>query len=198
MEIVNVKQGSPEWFDVRSLRMTASHAQAVGNHGKGLITYIEKKMAEYYSSADKEFFSNKDMDRGKELEDQALMAYFFEKGIETKKVGFVIHNKYVGVSPDAFAEEDGLVECKCPNDLTYLRLLLTEKIDSKYIWQMQKQMLVCKKNWCDYLVFNPNFKKDTFIKRVFPDEKMFGKLEKGFKIGANLICEIKKKMEQSW
>jgi hypothetical protein len=38
MKIHNCKQGSDEWFLCRKSKMSASHAQAIGNCGKGLET----------------------------------------------------------------------------------------------------------------------------------------------------------------
>jgi len=43
--------------------MTASHATAIGNNGKGLETYILEMMAESFSSAEKEQYSNEHTER---------------------------------------------------------------------------------------------------------------------------------------
>ena len=53
-----IEQGTDEWFAIRKGKMTASHGQEIGNNGKGLNTYIEKLMAEFYSSGEKEFYTN--------------------------------------------------------------------------------------------------------------------------------------------
>jgi len=195
MQINNAPQRSKEWFEVRALRLTASHAQAIAANGKGLVTYVEKKMSEYYSSAERENYTNKDMERGIELEPQAIMAYSFTKNIEVDSVGFVIYSDFVGCSPDGIAGEDGLVEVKCPSDSVYFKLLQDEKIDSKYEKQMQMQMLICNKRWTDYVVYNPNYEKYLFVKRVFPDPEVFEKLKKGFKAGEEMIKKIMDKME---
>ena len=55
----NIEQGSDDWFAIRKGKLTASHAQAIGNIGKGLDTYINELMSEYYSSGEKEQFTNK-------------------------------------------------------------------------------------------------------------------------------------------
>ncbi len=196
MEINNCEQRSPEWFKLRELRISASHAQAIAANGKGLVSYVEKKMAEYYSTAERDSYTNKDMERGVELEDSAIMAYSFEKDIDVSSVGYVIYNDYVGVSPDGFANKDGLVEVKCPNDLNYFKLLQTGKIDTKYIWQMQMQMLVCGKDWCDFVAYSPNFDQQLFIKRVEPDQKAFEKLKIGFVEGEGMIKNIMERMEK--
>lgn len=196
MIIHRCDQYSPEWWAIHEGKMGASHAQAIAANGAGLKTYIRDDiMGPKYSKADKKSYSNKSMERGLELEPSAAMVYEFTTGILLKEVGFVEYNDFIGVSPDRLAGEDGLVEIKCPEDKAYFNLLLDEKIDSKYYWQMQMQMLVCEKVWCDYVCYNPNYDQSLFIKRVLPDKEKFDKLLKGFKSGIEMIKEIKTKME---
>lgn len=190
-----IEQRSEEWFELRKERMTASHAQAIASNGKGLKTYIRDKMCSLYSTSDEVGYTNSAMENGIEQEEVAVMLYEFETGNKTDKIGFEIYNDYVGASPDRLVDKKGLVEVKCPTDKVYFNLLLDKKIDSKYEWQMQMQMLVCDRDWCDYVVYNPNFKQQLFIERVFKDEEKQDKLKKGFESGTKIIKEIKKEME---
>ena len=100
MLIHNLEQGTPEWFALRKGKMTASHAQAIGNDGKGLDTYIFKIMAEEYSSGEVVHFSNSHTDRGNELEAVARSLYEMENDVIVEQVGFIEHDNYVGCSPD--------------------------------------------------------------------------------------------------
>lgn len=195
MEIYNFEQYSPEWWDIRQKKMTASRAQAVGNCGKGLKTYINEVMADYYSTNEDAGYSSRNMDRGHELEDSALMVYEFETGEKVQKVGFVVMDENVGCSPDGFAGEDGLVEIKSLTDKVYFELILSGEFESQYVWQAQMQMLVCGKNWCDLVAYNPNFEKTTYIKRVWPDQEKFKSLKKGLEIGRERIREIERIFE---
>lgn len=197
MKIINnIEQGTPEWFAIRKGKMSASHAQAIGNSGRGLETYIYELMAEYYSSEEKEQFSNEHTERGNKLESTARGIYELENGVEIKQVGFVEHNDYVGCSPDGLVSEDGLVEIKCPNDTEYLKYLLfgEKQIDTKYIWQCQMQMLITERKWNDLIIYNPNFKKSILVFRQTPDREKFEALEIGFKMGQEKILEIKNKL----
>ena len=195
MQIIKVDQRSEEWFDLRAKKMTASHAQAISANGKGLQTYIREMMAEFYSSEEPKRFSNSYTDWGTEQEPIARMIYEFETGRKVEEIGFVIHNDYVGCSPDGFVDEDGMIEIKCLSDKVYLNLLLDEKIESKYLWQMQMQMLVSERNWNDFFVYNPHFKQSYFLRRVEKDQAMFDKLNKGFESGEAMIKEIMEKMK---
>ena len=191
------KQGTLGWMKDRSQKMSASHAQAIGNVGKGLETYIYELMSEFYSSAEKEHFSNEHTERGNELESTARGIYELEKGVEVKQVGFVEYNEFVGCSPDGLIGEDGLIEIKCPNDTEYLKYLLfgEKQIDTKYVWQCQMQMLVVDRNWNDLVIYNPNFKNSMLIFRIERDMASFESLEKGFEVGKAKILEIKEKLK---
>ncbi len=202
MEIIkDLVQGSDEWFELRALRMTASHAQAIGNVGSGLDSYINKKMREYYQITPLERYQSKAMIRGNELEPYALDHYELETFSKVEKIGFVIHNEFVGASPDAFVDDDGLAEIKCPESKEYFNLLMNYKetgdlkIDKKYLWQMQMQIMICKKKFCDYVVYSPDYEIKMMKKRVFPDFDMWAKLGKGFEAGEQMIKNTMKIME---
>lgn len=172
-----------------------SHSQAIGNCGKGLKTYITNKIAEYYSTAGRDNYTNNDIQRGVDLEDEAGLVYSWEKNINTEKVGFVIRDKYVGCSPDLFAGENGLGEIKCLNDKNHFSLLTGGDIEQKYLWQAQGEMLVCEKDWCDIIFYNPNFEKNLFVKRIEPDQEKVDKLLEGFKAGEKMIKDLIKKYD---
>lgn len=196
MKIVDCDQGSDEWFSIREKRMTGSHAQAIAANGKGLQTYIAGLMQEYYSSAEPVRYQSKSMERGVLLEDSAIFAYESETGNTVNKIGFVINNDCSGVSPDGFVNDAGLVEIKCLEDKAYFQYLLTEKIDTGYQWQMQMQMMVCDRLWCDYVVYNPNFKKSLIVQRVFPDLSQQDKIKKGLVSGLAQIKKIEQKIKE--
>jgi len=199
MKPLDVKQGSEEWYKLRCLMLTASYAQQIAANGAGLKTYVMELLKDYYSTADRENFSNRHTERGNELEESAAFVYSMQTGRKTEKSGFVVMDGYdemVGCSPDYYVDDDGLIEIKCPDDKGYFDVLVNEKIDSKYLWQMQMQLLVTGRKWNDYVVYNPNFSKDLFIKRVEPDEESFEKLKKGFESGVKMLKEIRERMDK--
>ena len=198
MKILNdIEQGTDAWLEVRKGKMTASHGQEIGNCGKGLDTYIHNLMAEFYSSGEKEYFSNKAIEMGNELEDQARSVYALDVGMKVEEVGFMELSEYVGCSPDGLVGDDGMVEIKCPNDANYFKFLLDgeKAIASKYIWQMQMQMMIAKRDWCDFVAYNPNFEQSKFVHRVYPDEVKYKKLMAGLDMGIEKIKIIKSKVK---
>lgn len=197
MEIINCEQQSAEWFEARKGLMTASHATAIGNAGKGLETYLNDMMSEFYSSKDKEHYSNKDTERGNEYEPIARAIYEFDNEVEVETVGFIKRDSYVGCSPDGLVGEVGGTEIKCVDDKGYFRYLRfgESEISSDYKWQCQMNLLITGRKWWDLIIYNPNFKKSMLVYRIFPDPVKFEALEKGFEVGKKIINEIKQKIE---
>ncbi len=193
----DIVQGSTEWFDLKlKYPLTASEAQAIGSQGKGLETLCWDKMAEKESSAPRDSFTNKHLERGVELEPQAREIYSLETGNEVEIVGFITDesiSKVGGASPDSLVNEDGLLEIKCYEDKKYFRAMKKGlEIESAYLWQMQMQMLFTGRKWCDFAVYNPNFKKSLLVQRVFPDPVMQQKIRTGLAMGEQIINEINK------
>lgn len=195
MKIHSVLQGTPEWFELRiKYPLTASHAQAIGTGGKGLETLCWDKLAEKYSKSQKEQYTNEHLERGIELESQARGIYELMTGNSVSEVGFITDESISeagGCSPDGVVGEDGLIEIKCFADTKHFKM--TKKgieIESKYRWQIQQQLLFTGREWCDFIVYNPNFEDSLLIERVYPDKEMQEKILAGLKKGEELIKEI--------
>ena len=72
------------------------------------------------------------------------------------EVDFVDHpTMQAGASPDGLVGEDGLIEIKCPNTSTMLEYLEDRTIPQKYRLQMQWQLAVTGRDWCDFVAFDP-------------------------------------------
>jgi len=194
MKIHNVEQGTNEWFEIRKGKMTASHAQEVGSNGKGLETYVYNILAEQYSSAERESYTNEHMQRGNELEPVARGIYELSMNTQVKEVGFIEHDEYSGCSPDGLIDEDGGIEIKCPSDPVYFKMLVNRKPDSKYVWQCQMTMMITGRKWWDLVYYNPNFKDSMITFRIEADEEKHEKLRAGLEKGRNLIKEITSKL----
>ena len=183
------KQGSEEWFKARLGKLTASKAQAISASGKGLETLSFEKVAEIISGKREDTYINPDMERGNEQEDLARSSYEMETGNSVKQVGFCEMNESVGASPDGLVGDDGLVEIKCPKAANFVKLLYTKKIETKYLWQMQMQMLVTDRKWVDFVAQHENF-NDLIIIRVERDEAKILKIVDGLLKGAERMKEI--------
>lgn len=190
MKIHNFEQKSDEWYAIRAMKMTASKADAIGTAGAGLKTLITQMCCDFVAIKEREKYTNDAMERGNELEKSIRISYEFETGNTVYEIGFVEHDEFVGCSPDGFADAEGLAEIKSHNRDVFFKLLLDDKISSKYVWQMQMQMLVCEKKWCDYVAGCEDLPQKIHIIRVYPDEKKQAKLLEGFTKGKELMREI--------
>lgn len=188
----NIEQLSPEWFAIRKGKMTASHAQAIGTNGKGLDTYIMQIMSEYYSSGEREIYTNTDIERGIELEEFARGIYELENSCVVDQVGFIEHNEFTGCSPDGLIEQDGGIEIKALKDINHFKMSVNgeKEIESKYIWQIQMNLFITGRKWWDFVSYNPNYKKSLIVFRIKPDEEKFLKLQVGIMAGENKIKEL--------
>lgn len=193
-----VEQGSEEWRQLRSGKLTASNAQAIASNGKGLETYCLQVVADKYALAEEQY-TNKDIERGNELEDQARSMYEMENGVKIKQVGFVEINEYVGCSPDGLIDPDKGIEIKCHNNAKHFSLLLNgeKAIDSRYMWQMQMSMFLTGREWI-FIAYNPNFEQSLVTFDIKPDEKKMEKLQKGIEAGKEKIKTLDKQYKELW
>ena len=197
MLIHNVEQGTEEWFACRLGKLTASVAKTISTAGKGLETLCLEKATERLTGKPTETYKNDAMEQGNLLESEARAIYELETGATVEQVGFVEANEYVGVSPDGLVGDDGLIEIKCPTNKTYTQYLLDGKIKPEYYSQMQMQMTITGRAWCDYVVYNPNFKKSIVIQRVYPDDAEIKKIADGLAKGTEIIKNIIREIEDA-
>lgn len=194
MKIHDVKQGSDEWFALRLGKFTCSDAQAIATNGKGLETLAFTKVAEILTKKSAESYTNEAMERGKELEEMARDSYEIQTQNLVNQVGFIEHSEFVGGSPDGMINEDGLVEIKCPTDRVFVEYLYYKKIDPKYRLQMQMQMYITGRKWCDYVVFSPNFPDRVQVVRVLRNDLDIENLMTGLAKGEELVKNILAKL----
>lgn len=193
-KIIECTQGTEEWFAARKGKMTASHATAIGNCGKGLDTYAHEVVAGHFETAREEGFTSDYMERGKELEDQARNLYEIEKEVTVQQVGFIELDEWTGCSPDGLVGEDGGLEIKCKKNVEHAKAIMYGKIDTGHEWQVQMNLLITGRQWWDYALYNPNFKKNLLIFRIVPDKEKQEKLKAGLAQGKAQIEALKKLM----
>ena len=189
----DIVQGSDEWLAIRKGKMTASHAQEIASNGKGLDTYVTKIVAECFSSGGYEGFKNSHMERGTELEPVARSMYELETGHVVEEVGFIEYNEYAGCSPDGLIGEDGLVEIKCHDDVSHFKMIIggAREIDTKYLWQIQMNLLITERAYGIYIAYNPNFTKSLLTFKIERDEEKIAQILIGLHSGEGKIKALK-------
>lgn len=176
-----MEQRTQEWFDARLSKVTASRvADVIAKTKTGVSTsrqnYLTQIVTERLTGkkADSGYI-NQAMQDGIDREEAARSLYELKYGI-VKEVGFIDHPTIAmsGASPDGIiADGDGVLEIKCPIETTHTNTLMTDKVPSKYIPQIQWQMAVTGARFAHFVSYNPNFPDNMvlFVKQVDRDDE---------------------------
>ena len=181
LEIIDCEQGSPEWFKVRAGCVTASEFSTVmakgknGTDSKTRRTYMLKLIGEIMTGEPCESYTNKHMERGKEMEAEARDYYAFMTDLEPVRVGF-LKNGRIGCSPDSLIGDDGMHEIKTRLPHLHLEALLAGELPPEHKAQCQGGLWIAEREWIDFQSYWP--KLPPFIKRVYRDEKYIADMSK--------------------
>jgi len=193
MEIFDCDQNSPSWFDCRKGIVTASQMKTVLASGKGggeSITrrkYLYTLAGEIITGEPSESFSNRNMERGHEMEGEARNFYAFMKDIEPERVGF-IRNGRKGASPDSLLGTDGLLEIKTAIPSVLIELLIKDQFPPEHKAQTQGQLMVAEREWVDICCYWPGM--PPLIKRAARDEKYISELSRAVSIFNEELDEL--------
>jgi putative phage-type endonuclease len=195
-------QGSTEWFYQRLGKVTASRvADVIAKTKTGYSTsrdnYMAQLVVERLTFTKTESYTNAAMQWGTDTEPFARAAYEATQGVMVEEVGFVRHPtiEWAGASPDGLVADDGCIEIKCPNTLTMIETLLSQKVPGKYFTQMQFQLACTGRKWCDYVVFDPRMpaKAQLFVKRVDRDDAYIAEIEAEI---VKFLAEVQSQVQQ--
>lgn len=201
--ITDIEQGSEEWLALRLGKVTASRFSDAMSKGRGSApsktrqSYMYQLAAEILTGQPEDSYSNKYMEWGNECEPQARSMYEFDTGHEVQQVAFIEHDEYIGVSPDGLIGDNGLLEIKCPKTTTQIERYLKGGFPATYKAQVQGQLWVSKREWCDFVSFDPRINGDAsyFKIRVERDEEYIDSLKQQVVMFAvelqNLIAKLR-------
>ena len=165
-----MEQKSAEWFKARLGKITGSGVAALLTKsrkkdelfGETAKTYITEKVVELLTGQSKDVFENTAMRWGNDHEDEARSLYAFIHSADVKEVGFVYLDKYTGCSPDGLVGSDGLIEIKCPyNSINHYNTVVDGDVPVAYMPQVIFNMWVTNRAWCDFISYDPRFKKNS-------------------------------------
>lgn len=133
-------------------RITGSRVSAIlGLNPYSKRSDVLREMVREYHGAPSEFTGNDATRYGQAMEPTALAQYESERGVMTYGGGeCVVHpiHDFLAVTPDGLIGDDGMIECKAPFRGNY-----TDWTGAPYyVPQMQLQMAVTGRSWCDFAV----------------------------------------------
>lgn len=174
VNVLDVPQGSPEWFAARCGRLTGSAAadmmatiktgEAAARRDLRTRLIVERLTGQ----TDDDGYVSKEMQRGTEKEPEARAAYEAETGLIVQTSGFLSHAELMtGCSLDGHVGEfEGIVELKCPKSATHLRYLLAGVLPKEHAWQVTHNLWVSGAQWADFVSFDDRWPYDMQLFRV--------------------------------
>ena len=174
-----IEQGSPEWFEQRRGKVTASRiadimAKTKSGPSASRVNYAAEIIAERLTGKVADGFDTPAMRWGRECEPLARSAYEAISGEIVELVPMIDHPsiEMAGASPDGMVGDQGLVEIKCPKTATHINTILTGQVEKRYVYQMQWQMACTGRAWCDFVSFDPQLgpEMQMYVTRVERDE----------------------------
>ena len=183
---LDVIQGSPEWLAARAGSLGASQladalARTKSGWGASRANLQAQLICERLTGNPTETFCNAAMQWGKDIEPQARAMYSLEAPEPVTEIGMVKHPtiKWTHASPDGLVGDCGLLEIKCPTTATHIATLTGSPIPDKYMKQMQWQMHLAERDWCDFASFDPRLPApmQLHIRRVERDDSLLVEIE---------------------
>ncbi|ALN65923.1 putative phage-type endonuclease domain protein [Lysobacter antibioticus] len=175
-----MKQRSEAWYKARAGRITGSRfARAMASkHSSTYRSLIDELVQERRTGRSLDGgYMNAAMQWGMDHENNARQWYGRSRGCHVAEAGFVVHpeHDFVGISPDGLVADDGLIEIKCPQIKTFRQVMDTRQMPSRYRWQVQGQLWVCRRQWLDFVCFYPP--GQGIVIRIFQDQRDFDQLD---------------------
>lgn len=177
MKIHNVIQGSTAWRRLRMGKPTASQFSRIvtptGKVSTSQDGYLRELVAELIIGRPLEGPKMPWMERGKDLEAEAVAFYEFQNDVETEVIGFITNDgETMGASPDRRVTPTRLLQVKCPNPETHVGYLLFNDVSKEYKPQLQGELYIAEAEINDIISYHPEMphasvsvkRDDDFIK----------------------------------
>ena len=186
MRPVIAAQGTPEWIAARIGVPSGSRfadVMAQGKAGAPSLTraaYVTAIALEQVTGVREEIKVTPAMQHGTDSEPMARAMYEQRTGEIVDEIGFCLHDTLkCGVSPDGLVNGTGLTEFKCPQPRTHLEYMNRKDAPPAYKWQIQGQMWVMERDWCDFASYSNAFPENAqlVVRRVYRDEALITSLE---------------------
>ena len=187
---IAVEQGTPEWHQMRLGKVTASRvadilARTKTGPSASRQNYLIELALQRTTGISQESYTNSSMEWGVQNEGSARVAYEVKSGNFVDQVPFIDHPsiEWFGCSPDGLVSDRGLVEIKCPNSATHWEYFKAKEPPKKYFIQMQAQIAVTGRDWCDFVSFDPRMpdRSQLLIVQVPRDETFIAEMEEEIK-----------------
>lgn len=175
MIIVNLEQGSEQWFQEKIGKPSASNISKIitndGKQSKQREGYLYELVAQRLTGSYEEIYKNSAMEQGNEREQESrnYLELVLDKTI--KKVGVIYKDdkKLFLCSPDGLEVEETFgAELKNPLGKTQVKYLLDGELPSEYFGQVQMSLFITGLPYWMFLSYVPAMK--PLLLKIEPDE----------------------------
>lgn len=178
MRVLDLAQGSDEWFRARLGIPTASqmHRILTPAHlkpSKQADEYARELLAEYFIGETVVRHGSGFMTRGTDFEPYGRRYYGYVHNVVPEQAGFVLRDDgLAGCSPDSLIGDDGILEVKVPSAKVHIEYLLNrgKSLRGSYFMQLVGNLLICERDWIDVMSWHPSLPDVTLrLQRGDPD-----------------------------
>jgi predicted phage-related endonuclease len=174
----NIIQGTDEWLTLRCGIITASQVSklltgqnkpANNATSRGLIAELAAQRITQYIEP---HYISDDMLRG-HADEMLARELYIQHYAPVTQTGIVIlrHDGItLGASPDGLVDCDGLIEVKSRRQKYHLETILADDVPQEYMPQIQMQLLVTCRKWCDFISYCSGM--PMYVKRVYRNESL--------------------------
>ena len=175
MIVVDLEQGSPEWFQEKLGKPSASNISKIltndGKPSKQREGYLYELAAQIITGKYEEVYKNPAMEQGNEREQESRNYLEVVLGVNIKKTGVIYKDerKLFLCSPDGIAENESFgAELKNPLGKTQVKYLLDGTLPSEYFGQVQMSLYVTGLPYWWFLSYVPLM--NPLMIKVEPDK----------------------------
>jgi hypothetical protein len=189
-------QLNPDWLQARCAFATGSRVKDIvarkqnGDPTAKYAQYMDHLLAERLTGKPQGIRKIYSLEERRDLEPEARLAYALFHKQNVVEVGF-IHHLFIerfGCSPDGFCGDDGMMEIKCLDASTHLRLWEgDESVIEEYKPQIVSGLSCTNRNWLDFVSYCPQISDQydylkIYVRRFHRNEDEISALE----------CSVKK------
>lgn len=142
---------------------------------------------------------------GHDNEDAARQLYALVTGAKVSDGAMYRHAKIetLTASPDGLVGDDGLVEIKCPYTVgkwVHYAANISDgeslkAVEPKYYWQVQCQLAVTGRAWCDFVVYDPAMANPIHVTRIERNEEDIAQLLERVTLAEEIVKQIINKLQ---
>lgn len=202
MKFYDVEQNTPEWHALRlGIPCSSDFSKIITpkkrDLSKSAPPYMYRLLAEWMTgeAVENADYQTEWMERGQELEDQAVRAYEGLMEVETTRGGFcTTDDGLIGCSPDRLIGTDGDLEIKSPLIHTQIGYALTGDLGEEYMTQLQGRLMITGRQYVDIFSYHPRLIIPPL--RVPRDEEFIADLQRALKVFVEIMLQKRVELEQ--